>query len=230
MALKPLKNIPKTIGHTSVSDKKTIEKYPENYWAYIGIGQVTNELESEKLAYDYMLQHATEINDKTAIKKLKKFDRNSPDFPQLDYMMTTRTSLMNKYGIGMTRENISMVALLKELMLFKGYTFTEKINYLRGSLFSLTHLGMSDDIINDNLFESSASFQVPIFIVHGKYDYQVSYALAREWFEKIDAPEKAFFSFENSAHSPNMEEPEKFVQIIREVALKSKKVSNGESY
>ena len=31
---------------------KTIEKYPDNYFAYIGIGQLTNQLESEKLAYD----------------------------------------------------------------------------------------------------------------------------------------------------------------------------------
>ena len=209
---------------------KTIEKYPENYLAYIGIGQVVNELESERLAYDYLLQHATEINDKAAIKKLKKFDRNSPDFPQIDYIMTTRTSLMNKYGVGMMRENFSMLELLKELLLFKGYTFAEKINYMRGSLFSLTHLGMCDDIVNDNLFESSTIFQIPVYIMHGKYDYQVSYALAREWFEKIDAPEKTFFTFEKSAHSPIAEESEKFVQIIRDIALKLKEVNSDESY
>jgi pimeloyl-ACP methyl ester carboxylesterase len=73
-------------------------------------------------------------------------------------------------------------------------------------------------IASDNLNETSTDFSIPIYIIHGKYDYQVSHTLAREYFDKIDAPEKAFYTFENSAHSPNMEEPEKFVGIVREIA------------
>ena len=45
-----------------------------------------------------------------------------------------------------------------------------------------------------------------------------SHTLAREWFEKIEAPQKAFYTFEKSAHGTIMEEPEKFVQIVREIA------------
>ena len=38
------------MGHSwgSFLGIKTVEKYPENYWAYIGIGQVTNQIESER--------------------------------------------------------------------------------------------------------------------------------------------------------------------------------------
>jgi pimeloyl-ACP methyl ester carboxylesterase len=43
--------------------------------------------------------------------------------------------------------------------------------------------------------------------------------LALEYFEIIKAPDKSFFTFEKSAHSPNGEEPEKFVQIVRNIAL-----------
>jgi pimeloyl-ACP methyl ester carboxylesterase len=207
------------MGHSwgSYLGIKTIEKYPDYYFAYIGIGQVANDLESEKLAYDYMLKHAMETNDNRAVKKLKKIDKDSSDFPQLKYIMTTRSLLMNKYGIGIMRKNCSTISLLKSLLFFKGYTFSEKINFARGSLFSLKHL--FDKTVTDNLFESSITFQVPIFIMHGKWDYQVSYTLAREWFDKIVAPQKMFFSFDNSAHSPNMEEPEKFVQIVRDITL-----------
>jgi pimeloyl-ACP methyl ester carboxylesterase len=208
------------IGHSwgAYLGVKTIEKYPENYIAYIGMGQVSNQIESEKLAYDYMLQHATEINDKSAVKNLQKFDKNASDFPTMDYLTTVRMSLMNKYGIGLAHEEkISMIDIAKMLLSFKGYTMSEKINFLKGIDFSQTTLW--DYVVDDNLFESSAVFQVPVYITQGKYDYQVSHALAREWFEKIEAPQKAFFTFENSAHAPIMEEPEKFVQTIREIAL-----------
>jgi pimeloyl-ACP methyl ester carboxylesterase len=196
---------------------KTIEKHPENYLAYIGIGQVTNQVESEKLAYDYMLQYAIEINDKSAVKNLKKFNKNASDFPTFEYISTVRSPLINKYGIGIMRNNFSMAGLIKDILFFKGYTLSEKINLTRGMSFSQTHLW--DYIDQDNLFESSISFQAPVYITHGKYDYVVSYTLAREYFEKIEAPEKSFFTFEKSAHSPNGEEPEKFAQTIHNIAL-----------
>jgi hypothetical protein len=44
--------------------------------------------------------------------------------------------------------------------------------------------------------------------------------LAKKYLEVVDAPEKKFFTFENSAHSPNMEETERFVQTIRGFATK----------
>ncbi|MCL2442486.1 MAG: alpha/beta hydrolase [Treponema sp.] len=206
------------MGHSwgSILGIKTIEKYPENYLAYIGIGQVTNQLESEILAYDYMLQYAIDINDKSAIKKLNKFDRNASDFPAMEYINNVRTPLMNKYGIGMKHENFSMAGMIKDFFFFKGYTLSEKIKYVQGMMFSLTHLW--DNVASVNLFESSISFQVPVYIIHGKYDYQVSYTLAKEYLEIIEAPEKAFFSFDKSAHSPNIEEPEKFVQTVRNIA------------
>jgi len=196
---------------------KTIEKHPENYLAFIGIGQVTNQVESEKLAYDYMLQHAMEINDKPAVKNLEKYDRNASDFPAIEYIGTVRSSLMNKYGIGIMRDNFSMAGLIKDMMFFKGYTFLEKMKTVQGMPFSLMHLW--DYVVKDNLFVSSVSFQIPVYITHGKYDYQVSYTLSNEYSKIIDAPQKAFFTFENSAHSPNGEEPEKFVQIVRDIAL-----------
>jgi pimeloyl-ACP methyl ester carboxylesterase len=207
------------MGHSwgSLLGIKTIEKHPENYFAYIGIGQVSNQLESEKLAYDYMLQHAMEIDDRPAVRNLEKFNRNASDFPTMEYISTVRSSLMNKYGIGMMRENFSMVGIVKDLLFFKGYTLPEKINYVQGILFSQTYLW--DYVVSDNLFESSISFQAPVYITHGKYDYQVSYTLAREYFEIVEAPGKSFFTFEKSAHSPNGEEPEKFVQIVHDIAL-----------
>lgn len=219
------------MGHSwgTVLSVKTIEKHPELFYAYIAIAQVTYQRESERLAYDFMLQYAREIGDRRAIRNLERFDRNAPEFPCLSYLGSVRSRLMNRYGIGISREErLTTFDLAKNILLFNGYTFSEKINYLRGMSFSFDHLW--DYVIEGNLFESSTSFKIPVFLIHGKWDYQVSYTLAREWFEKIDAPEKTFFTFEKSAHSPIAEESEKFVQIIRDIALKLKEVNSDESY
>jgi hypothetical protein len=55
--------------------------------------------------------------------------------------------------------------------------------------------------------------------LEGVYDYTCSYTLAKEYFEQLKAPVKGFYTFEQSAHSPMFEEPEKTQKILREDVL-----------
>jgi hypothetical protein len=43
--------------------------------------------------------------------------------------------------------------------------------------------------------------------------------LAKGYFEKLNAPIKGFYTFEQSAHSPMFEEPEKMQKILLEDVL-----------
>ena len=70
------------------------------------------------------------------------------------------------------------------------------------------------EVINTNLFSEIDSMQVPVYIFQGKYDYQTPYVVAKDFYDQLKAPEKEFFSFENSAHSPIMEEVDKFNEIL----------------
>jgi pimeloyl-ACP methyl ester carboxylesterase len=59
-------------------------------------------------------------------------------------------------------------------------------------------------------------------MIHGISDYQTSYQVAKEYFDSLQAPVKKFFTFENSAHSPVFEEPEKFNGIMKEIVMEQK--------
>lgn len=143
------------IGHSwgSYLGVKTIQKYPENYLAYIGIGQVTNQVESERLAYDFMLKHAKERNDQDVIEKLSGFDPYADDFPQLDYLVKGRTKMLNRYGIGHLHKGLAPTDIPKSLFVFKGYTLSEKINWFLGADFSMVYLFPA--VLDDDLFMSS---------------------------------------------------------------------------
>ena len=203
-----------------------IQKYPENYLAYIGVGQSVNFVESERLSYHYMLNHAKDINDKDAFEKLEKFDPYAKGFPmlqkeghELDYLMV-RTKLVGKYGIGHMRQFPRGMTynsgILRCLFGFKGYTLSEKINWIPGTDFSMIQL--FPPMIDIDLFVSSTKFEIPFYIVQGAYDYQTSKVLAQKYLNVIEAPKKEFFMFENSAHSPNLEEPERFVEVFCKIA------------
>jgi pimeloyl-ACP methyl ester carboxylesterase len=171
---------------------------------------------------------ATEKGDTEALAQLAEFDPGAADFPSYKYLMTVRSPLMFRYGIGMTHKPASMTDIAKGLLMFKGYTVREKVNYIRGGDFggNVIFPQLLADV--ENFFVSAVRFEVPVYVVQGKYDYQVSCELARKWIELVEAPAKSFFMFENSAHAPNMEEPEKFVKTVREINHESE-IMNQES-
>ena len=192
-------------------------KYPELYHAYFGIGQVCHQFKGEQLSYDWALDQAIERNDTKVIKSLKKI--NFPDSTAgvdkwLKYLMMERR-YVNRYGGGTTREITGMWPLLKLVVNSEVYTFSEKLNFMNASLFSLEHLWM--DVMNTNLFNQIDSMSIPTYFFHGKFDYTTPYPLALEFYNQLKAPKSEFFSFENSAHSPIMEEPEKFNTILRKL-------------
>jgi pimeloyl-ACP methyl ester carboxylesterase len=210
------------IGHSwgTFLGMYVVQKYPELFHAYIGIGQISNQFESEKIAYDYMLEWAQETKDKNLGKALSGFSLTDENSLTMDYM-AVRSTGMNKLGIGLRHNDMTMGQMIFDMLTCRAYTFREKINWIIGSRYSLEHLWAV--VPATNLNNAIPVVEVPVFITQGKYDYQVSTTLAEQYFENLDAPYKQFYVFENSAHSPCFEEPEKFAYIMKNDVLSKSK-------
>jgi pimeloyl-ACP methyl ester carboxylesterase len=101
----------------------------------------------------------------------------------------------------------------------------EKINIWRGK----SRSGISvlwANMLNTDMVVKVPELKLPVYFFVGIYDYTVSYTLAKDYFEKLKAPVKGFYTFEKSAHSPLFEESQKMRQIIRDDVLTGK---NGSS-
>lgn len=196
----------------------TVQQEPELFHAYIGIGQVAQQDRSERLAYTYMLQEFTKAKDKKMLRRLKKFPIDSGGDITLQYM-GIRSIGMNKLGIGVMHDMTSMLDCVKIVLGYKGYTLWEKFKFPQGSSFSLKCLW--DCVVQTDLIKQVPNLQVPVYIFQGKFDYQVSFVVAKDFATALKAPIKGFYTFENSAHSPCFEEPEKMCNILRVDVLKN---------
>lgn len=176
-------------GGTQIAKKGWARIGGKLYHAYIGIGQVCNQLESERQSYGYIVAKTRKAGDTKTVEIFESYDKYADDFPSKDYLLKVRTNSMNKYGVGIRYKDRSMFDIAIDLLYYRGYTLTDKFHYLQGALFSLNN--MFHRIIKDNLFESSIQFDVPVYIIQGKYDYQVSYHLAKAYLDSIDAPQKS---------------------------------------
>ncbi len=192
-------------------------RYPELYHAYIGVSQMSDQLKSERLAYAYMLKQF-QMNGNT--KMAQKLEAAPVTDGTPDKYLKLRDKAMHQLGIGTTHDMNSVITgIFLPSLTCRDYTLKEKINMWRGK----SHSGVSSlwgEMLATNLIDKVPKLDIPIYFFEGVYDYTVSYTLAKEYFEKLQAPMKGFYTFERSAHSPLFEEPEKMQRILQEDVLK----------
>ncbi len=193
---------------------------PELYYAYIGIGQISHQIESEQLAYEYALEYYRQSGDINMVEKLEAAPPTTTVPLPVSYD-ALRDAYMHGAGIGTTREMNSVITgIFLPSWQFREYTLSEKVNLWRGKFFSRSpRFSLWDKMQVADLTRQVTELEIPIYFLHGKYDYTCAYPLAKEYFAKISAPIKGFYTFDQSAHSPMFEEPEKVHQILLEDVL-----------
>ena len=190
---------------------------PELYQAYVGMEQISYQLQSERLAYDYMLARFQERGERSMVRRLEAA-RPAPDgtLPAAYYAL--RDPAMHRLGIGTTREMRSVITgVFLPSLLSPVYTVGEKVALWRGK-FS-TGARLRDTLFATDLTRQVTELRLPTYFLHGRYDYTVSYSLAKAFYAQIKAPQKGFYTFEQSAHSPLFEEPERLRRILLEDVL-----------
>ncbi|TCP99813.1 hypothetical protein [Serpentinicella alkaliphila] len=98
------------------------------------------------------------------------------------------------------------------------YTLSEKINLWRGKN-SSQYQKMWDEMMETDLTKIVQKLNIPVYFFEGIHDYTCNYTLTKEYFEKLQAQMKGFYTFTNSAHSPIFEESEKVKEILEKDVL-----------
>ena len=209
-------------GHSwgSVLGILTIQKFPELYNAYIGIGQVANMTENEKISYDWTIDQAKRSNDKKVIKKLNEIGK-PPYSGNWQKKFMTQRRYLGKYG-GELYDSSSgaFLLVLKNLILSPEYSLRDKINFFRG-IFTTVKL-IFPELMKVDLKTQALCLKVPVYFILGKHDYESPFMIAEEYFKLLKAPSKELIWFENSAHFPNIEENSKFIDLLTNRLLTSK--------
>jgi pimeloyl-ACP methyl ester carboxylesterase len=195
---------------------------PELYCAYIGVAQMSNQLESERLAHDYMLRRYRDDGNAGMARRLAAVQVGDA-IPLPAAYLKVRDSAMHELGIGTTHDMKSIVTgLLLRSLQNPEYTLREKLDLWRGK--ALAGDGLWNAQLSTDLAKKVPRIGIPVYFLHGVYDYTVSYPLARAYFESLDVPLKGFYTFRHSAHSPLFEEPARMREIMLSDVLSG---SNG---
>lgn len=195
-------------------------QHPELYYAYVGMGQISHQIQSEQMAYAYSLEYYKQIGDQCMVKRLGAAPPTQT-VPLPDAYLSIRDAYMHGAGIGTTHAMTSVVTgIFLPSLQFREYTLIEKVNLWRGKISSRSpRFNLWDQMQMTDMSQKVPELRIPVYFLEGRFDYTCAYPLAKDYFDRLSAPVKGFYTFENSAHTPLFEEPDKVRQVLLEDVL-----------
>ncbi len=196
---------------------------PEKYSAYVGVAQITNQAESERITYRSMLDAYTRQGNAKGLRRLAKLPVLTADTDTLlsYFFSMARDVSMHELGVGTMRTMRSVITgVFLPSLRCRAYTLRERLNIWRGKAFLQKSTGIAREIMTTDLAARYPRLEVPVYIVSGAHDQTVSPLLARQYLERLEAPLKGFYSFADSAHSPMFEEPAAFLRVMTDDVLR----------
>lgn len=195
-------------------------KAPMLYSAYIAMAQITHQAESEKIAYKFISDQYQRRGNKKGLEELKKYPVLESDSYIIPfYKSLIRDESMHELGIGtMHKMNSVFFDIFVPVWTCKAYTLQEKINIWTSKFSFIKKTKLIEQLIETDFAAKVPRLEIPVYFFSGKYDLTVNKDLSKEYYERLSATVKGFYTFDRSAHSPIFEEPDKVRDImIRDV-------------
>ena len=201
-----------------------VSREPELFYAYIGMAQITNQAESEKIAYKYMLEQYMADENQKSINELKKYHVLESDSNIVSYYKSViRDQSMHELGIGTMHKMKSVFHdIFIPVWTCKAYTLKEKINIWKSKFLFIPKTNLINEMLETDFTSKVPKLDIPVYFLSGKFDLTVNINLSKAYLTKLHAPLKGFYTFNNSAHSPLFEEPELVRRIIEKDILNNK--------
>ena len=198
----------------SVVGVLTVSKYPELFYAYVGIGQAAGVPETQQVRYQFALDAAQKENNTGALHDLQKIGRPPHSFENC--------KIMERWVQHYSRIEHTPVASSKFVRLAlssPAYSWADLVRIPLGVKFSFAHL-WQEIFYKINLFEEAPRIDVPVFFFEGRYDEVVTTEVTQRYFDALDAPRgKQLIWFEDSGHWPHFEESEKYRRELVDLVL-----------
>jgi len=196
------------LGHSfgSVIGLRLAAAHPELFCAYIGVGQVIKPSESEKLTYAWLEHTLLQVGDWEGLERI-----HEAHSPLID--------LVAKYG-GRMHQTVDYNAIIQSSpYYFNGYIEKKKA----AREFCQQAIAANKTKGPDDFFREAPEVKVPVYFMVGRFDRipACAPALVVEYCAGLRAPHKKILWLENSAHLPNLEEPQRFQYLIRDKVLKN---------
>jgi len=201
------------MGHSwgSLLGLRAVERFPGDYEAFVGVGQVVNVIRNEIVMYDWTLSQARESGAPDAVRQLEAIGR--PDgrgvYPRGGGRAYDTAERWMSYFGGDLRGHRSTEVIEDWLLSRPEYRGRWGKKWRDGLDFS-GRIFDDPEVWNTDFPATLTRVEVPVFFFTGVHDRDTPHELVAGYYPNLEAPRKGLILFEKSAHFPFYEEPELF--------------------
>jgi pimeloyl-ACP methyl ester carboxylesterase len=189
----------------------------EPYYAFFVSGVRTDWNTGIELAHEKVLEMVHQASDAEAIEALESiqpFDPTNLDHLQVHFQILSQYRMNDFYTPGMEDAWLDYV--------LKGDSPEYPTTYIKPTLAGMdfTRQTIYLEVLDTgfNLYLDFPESTIPVHFLHGRFDYACPGVLVEEYYNTLEAPDKSFTWFENSAHDVHYEEADKFNQTLISIA------------
>ncbi|MFZ7095125.1 alpha/beta fold hydrolase [Luteimonas dalianensis] len=186
---------------------------PDLFHAYVGIGQVINVRDNERLSIAWGLEQARRHGNAEAVAEIESIMPYPGDEPITRERIVTARKWPQHYGGMAAFRDETNLWFYGAARLSPDYDADDRAALNAGSLFTLGRV--LDEFVQVD-FNPVREFPVPVVMFMGRHDYTTPSQLTAEWLQRVEAPYKQAVWFERSAHMPPWEEPGRFLVSLLE--------------
>src|ERR1022692_2292247 len=161
-------------------------------------------------AYEFALRTARQRGNRRATRQLEAIG-TPPHLTSKQF--GTRVRWASNFG-GVTRNQTYATlarGLVSSLVRCADYSAGDVIRTVRGV--TATQAALLPDLATMDLTRTLPRINVPVVMVQGRHDQVAPGESAQQYASSLQAPRKQLIWFENSAHTPHLDEPAKFRDV-----------------
>jgi proline iminopeptidase len=188
-------------------------EHPDVLYAYVGVGQITDPVLDEQVAYQDALQEARNNHNTKAVEELEAiapYPSQTVDLMKAQIAKNWESALLGPQSNGVAFVDVQRI--MTSVLSAPKYSLWDDFSYFRSQLLSLQII--VPQIMKTDLTQLGHNFRVPIFLYEGKHDPYCRPAVVRDYFQTIDAPHKEFVQFDDSGHFPFFEQKQEFADKL----------------
>ena len=176
---------------------------PDLYKAYIGIGQMSDTVDSELSSLGKCIGAAKKAGEQKAVARLKSMEEAISSGESI-----TPRDYVRKYGFAARKIDDNM-DYLKAFLFGTEYNLRDVIGFYTASI--KYQDGLIQEALDKPIMDIVTEINIPVYFVMGKYDGMTSPEVAESYLHSLTGEGvKEFVLFEESAHYPQFEEEERF--------------------
>jgi pimeloyl-ACP methyl ester carboxylesterase len=187
---------------------------PELVAALVAAGMDIDMPAAEDSAYAFALDAARQRGNRRAIRQLEAI---GPPPHTTAKQFTTRARWVANFGGVATNANLNGVfrALVFSLVRSPDYSAAAVARTLRG--IGASQAALLPQLASTDLVRAVPRLDVPLVMAQGRLDQVAPAEAAQRFHDSLKAPSKQLVWFSRSAHTPHLEEPDKFRDLLMNV-------------